>query len=99
MATMQHPQTMMSLAEELRGELITPDNPAYDDARRVWNGMFDQHPSAIAQVLGIVDVVAVVDYARDTGVELAVRGGGHSSAGYSTVDDGIVLDLSQMKGV
>jgi FAD/FMN-containing dehydrogenase len=62
-------------------------------------GCSDQHPSAIAQVLGIVDVVAVVDYARDTGVELAVRGGGHSSAGYSTVDDGIVLDLSQMKGV
>ena len=84
---------------ELRGELITPGDAAYDEARRVWNGMFDCRPAAIARVQGAVDVVAVVDFARETGTELAVRGGGHSSAGYSTVDGGIVLDFSRMKGV
>src|SRR6476659_8908254 len=92
MATME--QTL-----EIRGDLITADHPEYDSARAVWNGMFDCCPSAIARVQGTVDVVNVVNFARETGTELAVRGGGHSSAGYSTVDGGLVLDLSRMKGV
>src|SRR5919206_1921470 len=96
MTTMQEQTT---LAEQLRGEVITPGDPGYDEARRIWNGMFDRRPAAIAQVEGAVDVVTVVNYARDTGAELAVRGGGHSSAGYSTLDDGIVIDFSRMKGV
>ena len=96
---MQQHTTLETLAQQLRGELITPDDADYDEARRIWNGMFDCHPAAIARVQGAVDVVAVVDYARETGIELAVRGGGHSSAGYSTVDGGIVLDFSRMKGV
>jgi FAD/FMN-containing dehydrogenase len=99
MATTQKTQTLAALAEQLRGDLITPGDADYDQARRVWNGMFDRRPAAIARVGGAVDVVAVVDYARATGTELAVRGGGHSSAGYSTVDGGIVLDFSRMKGV
>src|ERR687886_709766 len=96
MTTMQEQAT---LAGQLRGELIAPGDPGYDEARRGWDGMFDPRSGAIAQVQGAVDVVTVVNYARDTGAELAVRGGGHSSAGYSTVDDGIVLDFSHMKGV
>jgi FAD/FMN-containing dehydrogenase len=99
MTTMEHQPARASLAQELRGELITPGHAAYDEARRVWNGMFDRYPAAIARVQGAVDVVAVVDYAREHGIELAVRGGGHSSAGYSTVDGGIVLDFSAMKAV
>jgi FAD/FMN-containing dehydrogenase len=99
MATMQRTDTLESLAQELRGELIMPGDARYDEARKVWNGMFDCFPAAIAQVQGAVDVVAVVNWARETGTELAVRGGGHSSAGYSTVDGGIVLDFSRMKGV
>ena len=99
MATMQTTETLSTLAQQLRGELISPDDVGYEEARRVWNGMFDCRPAAIARVQGAVDVVAVVDYARETGTELAVRGGGHSSAGYSTVDGGIVLDLSRMRGV
>ena len=99
MTTMQRTETLATLAQQLRGELITPGDADYDEARRVWNGTFDRHPSAIARVQGAVDVVAVVDYARETGTELAVRGGGHSSAGYSTVDGGIVLDFSCMRGV
>jgi FAD/FMN-containing dehydrogenase len=99
MTTTQANDTLSTLAAELRGELITPTHPDYDEARRVWNGMFDARPAAVARVQGAVDVVAVVDYARRTGTELAVRGGGHSSAGYSTVDGGIVLDLSRMNAV
>jgi FAD/FMN-containing dehydrogenase len=90
---------LASLARQLRGELIEPGDAGYDQARRVWNGMFDRRPAAIARVRGVVDVVAVVDYARETGTELAVRGGAHSSAGYSTVDGGIVLDFSRMNAV
>jgi FAD/FMN-containing dehydrogenase len=99
MTTMQATESLSALEERLRGELVRPGDAAYEEARRVWNGMFDCHPAAIARVQGAVDVVAVVDVARETGIELAVRGGGHSSAGYSTVDGGLVLDLSRMRGV
>ncbi len=99
MTTMQQPDTLATLAQRLRGELITPGDAAYDEARLVWNGMFDRRPTAIARVQGAVDVVAVVDYARETGTELAVRGGGHSTSGQSTIDGGIVLDFSQMRAV
>jgi FAD/FMN-containing dehydrogenase len=99
MPTIESTTALDALAERLHGELITPGDPTYDAARRVWNGMFDCRPAAIARVQGAVDVVAVVEHARETGLELAVRGGGHSAAGHSTVDDGIVLDLSGMKGV
>lgn len=99
MATIETAPTLESLAAQLRGELVVPGHPDYDEARRVWNGMFDRRPLAIARVQGAVDVVAVVAYARETGTELAVRGGGHSSAGHSTCDGGIVVDLSRMKGV
>jgi FAD/FMN-containing dehydrogenase len=99
MVALKETPTLAALGRQLRGELITPADHGYDEARRVWNGMFDRYPAAIARVQGAVDVVAVVDYARETGTELAVRGGGHSSAGYSTVDDGIVLDFSCMRAV
>jgi FAD/FMN-containing dehydrogenase len=99
MATIQKAERLETLAQQLQGELIRPGDAGYDAARRVWNGMFDRRPAAIAQVEGAVDVVAVVDYARETGTELAVRGGGHSSAGHSTVEGGVVLDLSRMRGV
>ena len=95
MTTISTRPTLASLAEQLRGELVLPGHSDYDAARRVWNGMFDRRPAAIARVQGAVDVVAVVNHAREAGLELAVRGGGHSSAGYSTVDGGLVLDLGE----
>jgi FAD/FMN-containing dehydrogenase len=99
MTTLPTTTSLDDLARQLRGDLLRPGDAGYDSARQVWNGMFDRRPAAIARVQGAVDVVAVVDFARETGAELAVRGGGHSSAGYSTVDDGVVLDLSGMRGV
>jgi FAD/FMN-containing dehydrogenase len=91
--------SLEQLAERLRGDLILPGDEAYDEARRVWNGMFDRRPAAIVRASGTVDVVAAVELARESGMQLAVRGGGHSTVGHSTCDEGLVLDLSRMNGV
>jgi hypothetical protein len=81
------------------GEITLPGDPDYDDARIVWNGMIDRHPAIVARSSGVEDVVAAVRFARDQGLLVAVRGGGHSVAGFSTCDGGIVIDLSRMRGV
>jgi FAD/FMN-containing dehydrogenase len=88
-----------SLAERLTGDVITPDHHDYDTARRVWNGMIDRRPAAIARCASAEDVAEVVRFARATGLPLAVRGGGHNVAGTAVVDDGIVADLSAMRAV
>jgi len=86
------------LRKELRGELITPDSSAYDTSRRIWNGMIDKRPAAIARCEGVADVVATVRFAAEKDILLAIRGGGHNVAGLATCDDGIVIDLRRMKG-
>jgi hypothetical protein len=87
------------LALAFRGELIQPGDPGYDDARAVWNAMIDRHPALIARCAGAADVIAAVGFARENDLTIAVRGGGHSASGFSTCDDGIVIDLSAMKGI
>jgi hypothetical protein len=87
------------LAEAMRGEVIHPDSPGYDEARTAWNGMFDRRPAVIAMCAGVADVIQAVDFARVNALEVAVRGGGHSANGYCVCDDGIVIDVSQMKGI
>src|SRR6185312_5897442 len=84
------------LERELRGEIIRPIDSAYDEARQVWNGDIDKYPALIVRAAGVDDVVRVVNFAREEGILLAVRGGGHSAAGLGTCDGGIVLDLSCM---
>ena len=86
-----------ALRSALDGEVIAPDDSGYDGARRVFLGGIDRHPALIAQVASSDDVTTVVGVARDSGVELAVRGGGHSVAGYGTSEGGIVLDLSRLR--
>ena len=83
----------------LRGELIQPSDEGYDAARKVYNGMIDRHPSLIARVADVADVITAVNFARENDVLLAVRGGGHNGAGLGTCDDGLVIDLSRMKGI
>ena len=85
--------------EHLSGELITPDHPSYDAARRVWNGMIDKRPALIVRCANAADVAAAIAYARDAGLPLAVRGGGHNVAGTAVVDGGLVVDLSPMRAV
>jgi FAD/FMN-containing dehydrogenase len=87
------------LGSTLRGDVILPGDARYDAARRVWNGMHDRRPAAIVRALGASDVVAALDFARAHDLPVAVRGGGHSVAGYGTVDDGLVIDLGPMQGL
>src|SRR5262245_42065467 len=83
----------------LRGQLLRPGDAAYDDARKLWNGMFDRRPALIARCAGTADVIAAVNFARDHGLLVAVRGGGHSFPGQSVCDEGLVIDLSAMKAI
>jgi FAD/FMN-containing dehydrogenase len=83
----------------LRGELIQPDDDNYDDVRQLYNGMIDKRPGLIACCLDAADVQAAVNFAREHNLLLAVRGGGHNGAGLGSCDDGLVIDLSPMKGV
>ncbi|HEX6400528.1 MAG TPA: FAD-binding oxidoreductase [Actinomycetota bacterium] len=94
---------MASTVEELRGrtsgQVITQDDPDYDEARAVYNAMIDKRPSVVVRATGVADVVAAVDHAREHGLPIAVRGGGHSVPGFGTVDGGIVVDLGLMREV
>jgi FAD/FMN-containing dehydrogenase len=87
------------LQDAIRGELLRPDDPGYEAARKVWNGSIDRFPTLIARCAGVADVIAAVKFARDNGLLVAVRGGGHSFPGLSVCDDGLVIDLSLMKGI
>jgi len=85
--------------EAMKGPVMLSEHPGYESARKVWNGMHDKHPALIAQCLNTQDIQHTVDFARDHGLLLAVRGGGHSWPGKSTCDGGVMLDLSQMTNV
>jgi len=91
--------SLQELEEAIRGELIRPGHPAYDEARAVWNGAIDKRPAAIVRCAGVADVRHAVEFARSQDLLVAVRGGKHSLPGFSTCDGGIVIDLSGMKGM
>ena len=96
-----HPtsSSISRLRAQLRGRVITPDDPAYDQARTIFYGGFDRHPAVIIRPGDAGEVARVVALARESGLELAVRSGGHSLAGHSTTDGGIVLDLRDMNAL
>ena len=83
----------------LRGPLVLPDDDAYDEVRAVYNGMIDRRPAALARCRDTVDVVAAVGFAREHGLDLAIRGGGHNAGGLGVWDDALVVDLSLMRSV
>ena len=87
------------LSSRFMGALLLPDNPAWDVARRVHNGFVNKQPTLVAQCRGSADIALAVRFARDAGLEIAVRGGGHNVGGRSTIDDGLLIDLSQMQYV
>jgi FAD/FMN-containing dehydrogenase len=87
------------LRSELKGHVVAPGDPEYDDARAVFYGGIDRRPAVIARVADAGDVARVIAHARETGVELAVRSGAHSLAGHSTTAGGIVLDLRDLSGL
>lgn len=91
--------TVEKLRADFRGALIGPDDPGYDEARKVWNAMIDRRPALIARCAGVADVLSAVRFAREHDLLVAVRGGGHNVAGTAVCDGGMVIDLSAMKGV
>ena len=97
----QQPDTGQSpfaeLGTSLRGTLILPQDPGYDGARALYNGMIDRRPAAIARVADTADIVACVNFARTHDVELSVRGGGHQASGLAIAEDGLVIDLGAMR--
>ena len=98
-ATVLSDGSVAELRQALSGTVITPADPDYEGARRVWNGVIDRRPALIARCAGAADVVEAVRFARSERLLTAVRGGGHNVAGHGTCDDGIVIDLSPMRAV
>lgn len=92
-------EKMQAFRADLRGSILLAGDPGYDAARALWNGMIDRRPAAIVRCLGVADVIRTVNFSRDHGVIMTVRGGGHNIAGRSTCDGGIMLDLSLMRDV
>jgi FAD/FMN-containing dehydrogenase len=95
----QNTITVKQLEESLRGNLIRPDSPEYDEARAVWNGMIDRQPAMIAKCKGSADVRAAVNYAREHQLSVTVKAGGHNVAGKAILDDALVIDVSPMSSV
>ena len=91
--------TIMTFAQGLRGVGIMRGHPDYDEARKLYNGMIDKRPLIIARCADVADVIAAVNFGRDSKVSIAIRGGGHNGPGLGSVDDGLVIDLSLIKGV
>jgi FAD/FMN-containing dehydrogenase len=90
---------LTELERSFRGQLVRPSDPAYDEQRKVWNGSIDRSPALIARCAGAADVITAVRFARATGLQVAVRGGGHSFPGLSVCDGGVVIDLGPMNGI
>jgi len=87
------------LRGRLRGTLLLSGDPGYDDARSIWNAMIDRRPALIARCLGVADVVVCVNFAREQGLAMSIRGGGHNISGLAVCDGGLMVDLSLMRGV
>ncbi|MDQ6774287.1 MAG: FAD-dependent oxidoreductase, partial [Candidatus Dormibacteraeota bacterium] len=90
---------LAKLKAGLSGHLIEPGETAYENARRVWNGMIDRRPAAIARCVTESDVIRSLEVARIGGMTVAIRGGGHNVAGNAVCDGGLVVDLSPMKEI
>lgn len=91
--------TIDELRPRLRGPLLAAGDPGYDDARLIWNAMIDRRPGAIARCLGVADILASVQFARERGLMLSIKGGGHNISGLAVCDGGLMIDLSLMRGV
>ena len=99
MTTLSNPSLIADLAEQLSGALLAPGDAGYDEARAVHNGLIDRKPALIVRCRTANDVVAALAFARDSGLEVSVRGGGHNVAGRAVTEGGVMIDLAEMKGI
>ena len=88
-----------SFRTRLRGPLLLPGDPVYDEGRAIWNAMIDRRPALIVRCLGVADVISAVNFAREHGLTLSIKGGGHNISGLAVCDEGVMLDMSLMRGV
>ncbi|MFP4073088.1 MAG: FAD-binding oxidoreductase, partial [Actinomycetota bacterium] len=93
------PETLDSFTRELEGEVAHPGDPVYEEATTIWNGMIDRRPSLVVRARTVDDVVRTVELARERGIELSIRGGGHNIAGLALSDGGLTLDMSTFRTV
>ncbi len=99
MATGLTKEAIAALRSKIRGELIQPGDPQYESARKVYNGMIDKHPALIVRCVDSADVSSAVVFGAEHGLDVAIRGGSHNGPGYGTVEGGLVIDLSRMRGI
>ena len=92
-------EALQAFAMQMRGPVLTPEDPGYEEARAIWNGLIDRRPALIAQCSGAADVVDAVNFAREHDLLVSIKAGGHNVAGNAVNDGGLVIDLSQMRGV
>src|SRR5688572_12287146 len=91
--------TIDAFRAQLHGEALTPTDPSYDEARRVWNAMIDKRPALIARCADADDIAAAVRFAREQDLAISIRGGGHNVAGLAVSDGGLMIDCAPMKGI
>ena len=99
MTTLSNPSLIVDLAEQVSGAVLEPGDAGYDEARAVHNGLIDRKPALIVRCRTTNDVVAALAFARDNGLEVSVRGGGHNVAGRAVTEGGVMIDLAEMKGI
>src|SRR5215467_7053906 len=92
-------EAVQPLRDQVRGQVLGAGDDGYDEARMVHNGMFDKQPLAVLMAEQVGDVIGGVNFARENGLDLSVRGGGHSAPGFGTNDGGLVIDMSAMRTV
>src|SRR5438132_610355 len=92
-------QAITEFRGQFRGTVLEPEEAAYEEARRVYNGMIDRRPRLIAKCADVADVMAAVRMAKSSALRVSIRGGGHNAAGLGVCDDGMVIDLSPIKYV
>ena len=92
-------EALQGFVQGVRGNVLRPGDPGYDDARAIWNGLIDRKPALIVQPTGAADVVDAVNFAREHELLLSIKGGAHNVAGNAVNDGGLVIDLSKMRGV
>jgi len=95
----QSNEKIETLKNNVKGQIVLPDDPNYDKAREIWNAMIDRRPAVIVQCSEADDVLHAISYARENGLEISIRGGGHNIAGSALCDNGVVIDFSNMKTV
>src|SRR5262245_45450294 len=92
-------EVLGALRLRLRGALLAPGDPGYEESRTVWNAMIDRKPALVVRCLGVADVIASLQFAREHKLLLCIKGGGHNIAGLATADGALLLDMSLMRGV